>query len=732
MPNIFDAVRDIAKGAQVAANATRWAGHAAARYYNSGKHGVCLVCNNLQPYGHEDTFGRPGAGMQRNQFTGLDAQDRKWATVPTLVLANLKTKDILKCRVDKETGLSENTCKYCRLLFDIFDAFFVDEWMDWKTETVNMMQIHFGLMIQEGKPLIVNCTGFIHDRYLKRARMDIEVYGDPQVAYPQIPGLPTMGATGFREADVRSPSCTWFIQESLRQCCAEHPACNVPFDGFIPTRLLYVGAGERSLRLCETHTWKDSTVWVALSHCWGGSKPLSLTQETYNAFKEHIDFSKLPETFKDAITVTQMLGLSYLWIDSLCIIQGDKDDWAKEASRMAPVYSHAFVVVTTASSENPETPFLGSREEDWLPKRLQFPLSPDVNVPIMARKRHMLAAPLEQGLYEPPFSLSWAELKRLGPLYDRGWCFQEAHLATRNLQFTPGAIIFECKTHRRSEDQLPPYPSTVGAAQQDPSEQWRMIVKAFTVRQLTFGSDKLPAIAGAATIMPQAGSSRYLAGLWSDSFHMDLLWRVTAYDVLAGHQYTPLSYEDNNGGAPTWSWASMKWQVDWFVLKDYKPQPVATVVTVSTEITNKLNPYGEVKGGRLTLRGRIKYCIVSWDHSKVDHLIFYAKPDGSQSSKEDFLQDGPLSWSNKPLVPGQPDQKLVRRGRDGPYEDKMHTVGAMFCIFTGGRLARQYMGLVLGWSPRAGAEGCFERVGVSTWLPADWYDSGEEAEITIV
>ncbi|KAL6707267.1 hypothetical protein ACN47E_004255 [Coniothyrium glycines] len=732
MPDLFNAIRDVAKGAQLAANAALWTGHTAARYYNAAKHGVCLVCNNLQPYNHEETFGRAGAGLQRNQFSDLNAQDRRWLATPTLVLKDLKTKEILKCRPDKQAGVAENKCKYCRFLFDIFESFFVDEWMDWKTETMNAMQISFGLMIQQGKPLIVNCTGFVHDTYLKHARMDVEVYYDPQATYPPISDLPMMGPSWAREIDVRSPACSWFIQDSVRQCCTQHAACNIPPHGFTPTRLLYVGGGEQNLRLCETHSWTQPVAWVALSHCWGGKKPLSLIQETYHAFQEHIDIAQLPNTFKDAITVTMMLGLPYLWIDSLCIIQGDKDDWAKEASRMASVYSYAFTVVTTGSSESPDVPILGPREEDWLPKRLHFPLSQGVSVPIMVRKRHMLAAPLEQGLSEPPYSPSWAELKQLGPLYNRGWCFQEAHLATRNLQFTPGAIVFECKTHRRSEDQLPPYPSTLRIKQPDPTEEWRMIVKAFTSRQLSFGSDKLPAIAGAATIMPQARSCQYLAGLWSESLHIDLLWHVRPYSVLAGHQRTALSYPDDDGGPPTWSWASMKWQVDWFILKDKRAQPIATIVNAQTQIANALNPYGEVNGGTLRLRGRIKYCTVIWNHSEVDHCIFFTKPDGTQSSKPAFLQDGPLAWTDKPLAPGQPEQKLVRRGRDGPYEDKMSTTGAVFFLISGGWLAREYMGLVLGWSQRAGCEGCFERVGVSTWTSSEWYDSATECEITIV
>jgi hypothetical protein len=168
----------------------------------------------------------------------------------------------------------------------------------------------------------------------------------------------------------------------------------------------------------------------------------------------------------------------------------------------------------------------------------------------------------------------------------------------------------------------------------------------------------------------------------------------------------------------------MKWQVEWFVLTDKNPQPVATIVSVNTEIANALNPYGEVKSGRLTLKGRIKLCIVYWDHNNVEQKIYYPKDDGLHGGKYNFIGDGPLSWTE------QAGQKTVRRGRDGPYERKMHTVGAVFCVVSSsGWMGREYMGLVLGPSEK---EGCFERVGVSSWLPSDWYDSGVDANIVVV
>jgi hypothetical protein len=49
----------------------------------------------------------------------------------------------------------------------------------------------------------------------------------------------------------------------------------------------------------------------------------------------HSDF---PITFRDAFDLSNRLGISYLWIDSLCIIQDDDEDWQRESSSMGLVY----------------------------------------------------------------------------------------------------------------------------------------------------------------------------------------------------------------------------------------------------------------------------------------------------------------------------------------------------------------------------------------------------------
>lgn len=47
---------------------------------------------------------------------------------------------------------------------------------------------------------------------------------------------------------------------------------------------------------------------------------------------------QLPATFQDAISVTQEIVKRYLWIDSLCIFQGDQKNWETEAKKMETVF----------------------------------------------------------------------------------------------------------------------------------------------------------------------------------------------------------------------------------------------------------------------------------------------------------------------------------------------------------------------------------------------------------
>ncbi len=82
------------------------------------------------------------------------------------------------------------------------------------------------------------------------------------------------------------------------------------------------------MRLREPATLAQSTLYMTLSHCWGNNPILALLEENVTTFLHvGITFDALSKTFQDAINVTRALGISYIWIDSLCIIQDSREDW---------------------------------------------------------------------------------------------------------------------------------------------------------------------------------------------------------------------------------------------------------------------------------------------------------------------------------------------------------------------------------------------------------------------
>lgn len=68
----------------------------------------------------------------------------------------------------------------------------------------------------------------------------------------------------------------------------------------------------------------------------------------YDKMQAGIGFESLPALFQDAIVTTQKLGIQYLWIDSLCIIQDSEDDWQAESAKMGSVYRNAKVTIAAS------------------------------------------------------------------------------------------------------------------------------------------------------------------------------------------------------------------------------------------------------------------------------------------------------------------------------------------------------------------------------------------------
>lgn len=137
----------------------------------------------------------------------------------------------------------------------------------------------------------------------------------------------------------------------------------------LPTRLLDVSAvtagGTSQDPFLYIPDANERSEYVAPSYCWGeqGSEDFVLKQSTLKRKMETIPLSSLPQTLRDAITITKWLGFCYLWIDALCILQDSKEDWEKEAAVMGKVYFNAVVTIAASAASDSSQGFLLPREQ---------------------------------------------------------------------------------------------------------------------------------------------------------------------------------------------------------------------------------------------------------------------------------------------------------------------------------------------------------------------------------
>jgi len=95
-----------------------------------------------------------------------------------------------------------------------------------------------------------------------------------------------------------------------------------------------------------SHSSTHKGIYVCLSHCWDSVSSLQTTITATLAAREcGIELSTLPQTFRDAIKITRSTGLKYIWIDTLCILQDSKEDWAEESAKMGTYYGSSWLTI---------------------------------------------------------------------------------------------------------------------------------------------------------------------------------------------------------------------------------------------------------------------------------------------------------------------------------------------------------------------------------------------------
>ncbi|KAJ8483283.1 hypothetical protein ONZ45_g14653 [Pleurotus djamor] len=428
----------------------------------------------------------------------------------------------------------------------------------------------------------------------------------------------------------------------LENCIKHHKTCAEHHDRSTsnrPIRVLDLQGSDRSrVYLHSMHQIEGQ--YATLSYCWGPGNPgLFTSTHNLNSHQEQgIAIEDLPPTIRDAIRVTRELGLRYIWVDRLCIIQDSGNDWAHQAALMCEIYSGAALTLSADGARSASEGLFCANQtySNFEYKRYRGPDGRETGF--------FLRRPTSHPGLENRVGSNDQAIDR------RGWTMQERLMSRRVLHFTSDELIWECNTltecECRRESNLSRRPLTPGRLNSLDRvyEHWRVLVRAYSKRTLTFETDKLLALEGLVRrfhqiivdFMGEGHEEEYLAGLWRGDLAAQLAWKPpTKYDLEAfmkanaemeaAAKLVVEADEDNaeewfkiarersrkedwhrTDGyvAPSWSWAHLKGPISYLIC--YPATPFKSYVEIlEAKTTPRIadEPTGQVVAGHVTLRG---------------------------------------------------------------------------------------------------------------------------------
>jgi hypothetical protein len=390
----------------------------------------------------------------------------------------------------------------------------------------------------------------------------------------------------------------------LKQCETSHALCRSKrftaegSEKWKPTRLIDLSAShvqKSTICLRERQHVPPGCQYAAVSYCWGMSPSfLTLTRSTRRHLLEGIEISDLPRTWEETIQILRELSIQYLWIDALCIMQDDEEDWKRESASMSQIFGAAMLTISATASFNADEGLFRERP-NALVKGVTLPLQSTTG-----SSWRLSYAGSDPGL--PRFNSY--------PIAKRGWTLQEWLLSSRMLHFTDNIVSWECLEGSASEydttiqsysPQNQTLKANVSKLMTQPTGSfdfhtvWNDILYDYTRRGFTNPGDKLFALQG----LEKEFSSRfamkdvYVAGMWKGTLLTDLLWATAELK----------ESKANLSIAPSWSWAAVEGSVYFLSFHDSETikNPLVQIINASWSLNSSSN--ARRAQGRLRLRG---------------------------------------------------------------------------------------------------------------------------------
>lgn len=402
----------------------------------------------------------------------------------------------------------------------------------------------------------------------------------------------------------------------------------------LPTRVIDLGSYP-TVRLVESSGTRS--IYCALSYCWGEpGLNLTTTRANISKHKEEMPINSLPLFIQDTLVAAKALNYRYIWIDALCIIQDDPDDWDREAAKMRDVYANADLTISSLTAKGCQEPLFHLRGL-YTTRPIPF----DIWIPKVKRQEwedktiHQYAIYPSYLVESDNYSYFTGndEVVENIPITSRGWVLQEQILSTRMLYFGGNYLVWEClclatpdidpsriispRTHiglgvhngqKRAVQGVTDPHNICHDLNFQPYGIWKSLLTRYTERHLTKPSDRIPAFLAVSKNLESAIGGEFIGGVWKGEKLLDsLAWNVESAD-------------SKQAKAPSWSWASVSQIIDFdFVRRgwyDMATTPLATVVSFDVQANQSQSHIS----GSITLRTTLHQKKVS-QSSKRSHVL---------------------------------------------------------------------------------------------------------------
>lgn len=332
------------------------------------------------------------------------------------------------------------------------------------------------------------------------------------------------------------------VKQWYEHCTLTHGNRCMPKVERAPSRLIEVGTVDVAPRIVLSKDQRNSDQrYTTLSHCWGANLPIRTLMSNVYAYGEGIRPQTIPRTFEDAILITRALGISFIWIDALCIIQDSADDWAQEAGKMRDIYGGSSLNIAASDSPNSGGGCFATKDSS----AEMFVLAQEID-------EHEILLRLQLG--------DTRQHTKQTILSSRGWVLQEQLLSHRIVSCLSDEMHWECGQAHETEagirydihgsatrENLQMYQNP-GSLQR--CDMWRSWMSNYSERNFSFWHDRLPALAGIAENYQNITGDIPIVGLWKNSICGDLLW------VRHGLISNSSDLKVSSAHLPSWSWLS--------------------------------------------------------------------------------------------------------------------------------------------------------------------------------